>query len=347
MTGQQIHIIGIDLGKNWFHIVAMSERGKPIYRKKLNRSQLAEFIPPLAQCIIAMEACPGSQFWGRRFENAGHIVRIIPAQFVKPYLKPNKNDFNDAEAIAEAGSRGTMRYVALQSTDQLELQAIHRIRQRFIVERTAVVNQMRALLLEHRIVVPTGRALFARRLPTILEDVENGLSERFRALIARLRRRWLALDDELVSMTAEITQVAGDSELCRCARSVPGVGPLVSTAIVAGVGNGAAFHRARDISAWLGLVPKQYSTGGKSKPGAISKRGNGYLRMMVIQGARALLIHMKRDKSRMVLWLAELKKRSHPHVALIALANKIVRICWKVLTTGSKYQAFPTQHSVA
>ena len=347
MTEQQIHIIGIDLGKNWFHIVAMSERGKPIYRKKLNRSQLAEFIPTLTQCIIAMEACPGSQFWGRRFENAGHIVRIIPAQFVKPYLKSNKNDFNDAEAIAEAGSRGTMRYVALKSTDQLELQAMHRIRQRFIVERTAVVNQMRALLLEHGIVVPTGRALFARRLPTILEDVENSLSVRFRALIARLRRRWLALDDELVSMTAEITQVAGDSELCRCARTVPGVGPLVSTAIVAAVGNGAAFHRARDMSAWLGLVPKQYSTGGKSKLGAISKRGNGYLRMMVIQGARALLIHMKRDKSRMGLWLAELEKRSHPHVALIALANKTVRICWKVLTTGSEYRAFPTQHSVA
>ena len=347
MTEQQIHTIGIDLGKNWFHVAAMSERGKPIYRKKLSRNQLAEFIPTLTPCIIAMEACPGSQFWGRRFEAAGHVVRIIPAQFVKPYLKSNKNDFNNAEAIAEAGSRGTMRFVALKSTDQLELQALHRVRQRFIVERTAVVNQMRALLLEHGIVVPIGRALFARRLPTILENVENGLSVRFRELIARLRRRWLALDDELVSMTAEITQVANDSELCRCARTVPGVGPLVSTAMVAAVGNGASFHRARDMSAWLGLVPRQYSTGGKSNLGGISKRGNGYLRMMVIQGARALMIHMKRDKSRMGVWLAELEKRSHPHVALIALANKIVRICWKVLTTGSEYQPFPSQRNLA
>jgi transposase len=234
-----------------------------------------------------------------------------------------------------------MRYVALKSTDQLELQALHRVRQRFIVERTAVVNQMRALLLEHGIVVPVGRALFAVRLPTILEHAENGLSVRFRELIARLRRRWLALDDELVSMTAEITQVASDSELRRCARTVPAVGPLVSTAMVAAVGNGAAFHRARDTSAWRGLVPRQYPTGG------ISKRGNEYLRMMVIQGARALMIHMKRDRSRMGVWLAEFEKRSHLHVALIALANKIVRICWKVLTTGSEYQAFPSQPRVA
>jgi transposase len=340
MSDQQIHIIGIDLGKNWFHLVAMDERGKPVYRKKLSRNQLGELIPTLQQCIVAMESCPGSQFWGRRFANAGNTVRIIPAQFVKPYLKSNKNDFNDAEAIAEAGSRGTMRCVALKTADQLELQAMHRVRQRFIVERTATVNQMRALLLEHGIVVPIGRALFARRLPKIMENVENGLSVRLRGLIDRLRRRWLLLDDELAGVSAEITQIATDSELCQRVCTVPGVGPIVSTALVAAVGNGRAFHRARDMSAWLGLVPKQYSTGGKSNLGGISKRGNAYLRMMVIQGARALLIHMKRDKSRMGLWLREIEKRSHPHVALIALANKIVRICWKVLTSGRVYQPF-------
>jgi transposase len=233
-----------------------------------------------------------------------------------------------------------MRCVALKTADQLELQAMHRVRQRFIVERTATVNQMRALLLEHGIVIPIGRALFARRLPKILEDVENRLSVRLRGLIDRLRRRWLLLDDELASVSAEITHIATDSELCRRVRTVPGVGPIVSTAIVAAVGNGRAFHRARDMSAWLGLVPKQYSTGGKSNLGGISKRGNAYLRTMVIQGARALLIHLKRDKSRMGLWLREIEKRSHPHVALIALANKIVRICWKVLTSGREYQPF-------
>ena len=347
MADQQIHIIGIDLGKNWFHLVAMDERGKPVYRKKLNRAQLTEFIPTAAPCVVAMESCPGSQFWGRRFLDAGFAVRIIPAQFVKPYLKSNKSDFNDAEAIAEAGSRGTLRCVALKSTDQLEMQAMHRVRQRFIVQRTAVVNQMRALLLEHGIVIPIGRELFARRLPKILEDVENGLSVRLRELIARLRRRWLVIDDELASITLDINQVAANSELCRRVRTVPGVGPVVSTALVAAVGNGAAFNRARDMSAWLGLVPKQYSTGGKSNLGGISKRGNAYLRMMVVQGARALLIHMKRDKSRMGLWLQELEKRSHPHAALIALANKIVRICWKVLTSGRDYQPFTEQPSMA
>jgi len=340
MNDQNIHIIGIDLGKNWFHLVGMDEHGKPVYRKKLNRAQLGEWIVTLKPCIVAMEACPGSQFWGRRFQHAGHVVRVIPAQFVKPYLKSNKNDFNDAEAIAEAGSRGTMRCVALKSADQLELQALHRVRQRFIVERTAVVNQMRALLLEHGWVVPIGRELFARRLPTILGDLEHGLTVRMVQLIERLRRRWRALDDELASISNEIVQIAADSELCRRVRTVPGVGPIVSTALIAAVGNGAAFRRARDMSAWLGLVPKQYSTGGKSTLGGISKRGNAYLRMMVIQGARALLIHMKRDQSRIGLWLRELEQRSHPHVALIALANKIVRICWKVLTSGQNYRPF-------
>jgi transposase len=340
MNDHRVHVIGIDLGKNWFHIVAMDERGNQLFRKKLNRVQLSEFVVTAPRCMVAMEACPGSQFWGRRFHEAGHTLRIIPAQFVKPYLKSNKNDFNDAQAIAEAASRGTMRCVPLKSIDQLELQALHRVRQRFIVERTAVINQMRALLLEHGIVIPVGRVLFAKRLPAVLADVENGLSLRLRQLITRLRQRWLLLDEEIDTASAEITQIARESELCRRVSTVPGVGPVISTALVAAVGNGTAFQRARDMSAWLGLVPKQYSTGGKSNLGGISKRGNAYLRMLFIQGARALMIHMKRDQSRMGLWLRELERRSHPHVALIALANKIVRICWKVLTGEQTYQPF-------
>ena len=341
MSTQAIHIIGIDLGKNWFHLVGMDEKGKPLLRKKLNRTQLAEFATTASTCIVAMESCPGSQYWGRKFQNAGHTVRVIPAQFVKPYLKSNKNDFNDAEAIAEAASRGTMRTVPLKTIDQLEMQAMHRVRQRLIVERTALVNQMRALLLEHGIVIPVGRALFARALPRILEAVDNALSPRMRQLLCRLRQRWLALDDEIDTASVEIHQVAKESELCRLVSTVPGVGPIVSSAMIAAVGNGQAFGKARDMAAWLGLVPRQYSTGGKSNLGSISKRGNGYLRMLVIQGARALMIHMKRDRSRMGQWLHEIERRSHPHVALIALANKIVRICWKVLTGGENYRPFP------
>ncbi len=341
MSKQTVHVIGIDLGKNWFHLVGMDERGNPLFRKKLNRAQFAEFSATTPACIAAMESCPGSQYWGRRFQNAGHTVRIIPAQFVKPYLKSNKNDFNDAEAIAEAASRGTMRTVPLKTIDQLEMQALHRVRQRFIVERTAVVNQMRALLLEHGIVVPVGRALFARRLPDILEDAENGLSARMRQILMRLRERWQALDKEIESVSAEIHQIAHDSELCRRMATVPGIGPIISTAMVAAIGNGQAFGKGRDLAAWLGLVPRQYSTGGKPNLGGISKRGNSYLRMLLIQGARALMIHMKRERSRMGQWLQEIERRRHPHVALVALANKIARICWKVLVSGEQYRPFP------
>jgi len=336
-------IIGIDLGKNWFHLIGINGRGAIVLRKKLNRTQLLEFVSICNRCTIAMESCPGSQYWGRQCVEAGHTVRIIPAQFVKPYVKSNKNDFNDAQAIAEAASRDTMRCVPLKTPQQLEIQAIHRVRQRFITERTAVVNQMRALLLENGIVVPVGRALFARRLPDLLEDAENGLSTRLRALLDRLRSRWRALDTEIAEMTALLNEHANQSELCHLVSSVPGVGPIVSTALVAAVGNAQAFGRGRDMAAWLGLVPRQYSTGGKSTLGGISKRGNNYLRQLLIQGAHALYTHMKRDQSALGRWLHELEARSHRHVAVVALANKIVRICWKVLSSGQRYQAFPAR----
>jgi transposase len=338
-----IHILGIDLGKNWFHLIGIDTRGKVVLRKKLNRGKLMAFIADLPTCIVSMESCPGSQFLGRRCEDAGHEVRIIPAQFVKPYVKSNKNDFNDAQAIAEAASRATMRFVPLKSPEQLELQAIHRVRQRFITERTATVNQMRALLLENGITIPVGRALFARRLPGILEDADNGLSIRLRTLLDKLRHRWRTLDSEIQEMTDLLNEQAKQSELCVRVSTVPGVGPIVSTALIAAVGNARAFGRGRDLAAWLGLVPRQHSTGGKATLGAISKRGNSYLRQLFIQGAHALYIHMKRDQSALGKWLRQLEARSHRHVAVVALANKIVRICWKVLTSGRAYEPFPAR----
>jgi transposase len=335
--------LGIDLGKNWFHVIGMDPNGNVVLRKRLNRAQLAELAASVLKCRVSMESCPGSQYWGRKFAAAGHEVRIIPAQFVKPYVKSNKNDYNDAEAIAEAGSRGTMRCVPLKSAEQLELQATHRVRQRFIVERTAAVNQMRALLLEHGIAVPVGRALLARRLPDILTTAEHILSSRLQLLIQRLRTRWLALDVEINEMTRLLTEHAAESELCRRAITVPGVGPIVSTALVAAVNNAGVFARSRDMAAWLGLVPRQNSTGGKTTLGRISKRGNAYLRQLFIQGAQALYTHMKREKSRIGLWLRDLQARAHRHVVVVALANKIVRICWKVLTGGEDYRPFPIQ----
>jgi transposase len=290
-----------------------------------------------------MESCPGSQYWGRVFTKAGHEVRLLPAQFVKPFLKANKNDFNDAEAIAEGGGRANMRCVPLKTTEQLELQALHRVRRRFIIERTAVVNQMRALLLENGIVIPLGRALFARRLPAIFEDAENGLSPRLVALLHRLRQRWLALDVEIDETTRELVEWAGQSDLCRRATTVPGIGPMIATAVVAAVGNGQMFSRGRGMAAWLGLVPRQYTTGGKPKLGGISKRGDTYLRQLFVQGAQALYVHMKRDRSSLGEWLRQVEQRSHRNVAVVALANKMVRICWKVLTSEQVYEPYPAR----
>lgn len=336
-----ITILGIDLGKNWFHLAGIDDQGRPVLRKRVNRGQLAELARTMAPCIVAMESCPGSQYWGRCFDSAGHDVRLMPAQFVKPYLKSNKNDYNDALAIAEAASRATMRYVPLKNTEQLELQATHRVRDRLITERTAVVNQMRALLLENGLVIPVGRHRFARHLPDLLADADNGLSFRLRALLARLLERWRALDTEIEEVTVLLTDFARQSDLCQRVMTVPGIGPIIATALVAAVGNARGFRRGRDMAAWLGLVPRQYSTGGKSKLGPISKRGNTHLRMLLIQGANALMIRMKREHSALGQWLRALEARSHRHVAIVALANKIVRISWKVMTSGEAYQPYP------
>lgn len=341
MTHSTNCIYGIDLGKNWFHVVLMDRQGNILWREKLSRDQLKLFIANTQTSTVAFEACPGSQYWGRLFTDAGFTVKIIPAQFVKPYLKSNKNDFNDAAAIAEAASRGTMRCVPLKTHEQLAMQATHRVRQRFITERTATVNQMRALLLEYGVTVPVGRKLFERTLPRILEDAENGLPEFIRSLVMRLRERWQYLDIQIDEMSELLEQAATASDKCRLIRSIPGIGPIVATGIVAAIGDGRHFKKARDLSAWLGLVPRQYSTGGKPCLGSISKRGNTYLRRQVVQGAKALKIHMKRDQSALGRWIAKLEDTHHHHVVLIALANKIMRICWKVLTSGKGYQPYP------
>nr|WP_236286858.1 IS110 family transposase [Aeromonas veronii] len=224
---------------------------------------------------------------------------------------------------------------------QLALQATHRVRQRFIIERTATVNQMRALMLEYGLTVPVGRKVFERSQPAILEDAENGLTDFIRALVLCLRERWQQLDIQIDEMSLMLWQASSTSSLCQKVSTVPGIGPIVSSALIAAIGNGSQFKKARDLSAWLGLVPRQYSTGGKFSLGGISQRGNNYLRQMVIQGAKALKIHMKCDKSSLGEWVARLEVVHHHHVVLIALANKIMRICWKVLTSGRDYQPYP------
>lgn len=343
MTTTTPTIIGIDLGKNWFHLVGVDARGATVLRKKLNRGQLAAYAATAPRCVVATEACAGSQYWGRVFAQAGHEVRLLPAQFVKPYVQANKNDFHDAAAIAEAGGRAGIRCVPLKTTEQLELQALHRVRQRVVMERTAVVNQMRALLLEHGIVVPLGRALFAHRLPATFAEAEQRLSPRLAGVLHRLRQRWLALDVEIADATCDLTAWADHSALCQRVVTVPGIGPLIATATVAAIGNGRMFARGRDMAAWLGIVPGQYSTGGKPTLGRISKRGNTYLRQLFIQGAQSSFLYLKRDQSALGAWLREVEMRRHRQVAVVALANKMVRICWKVLTSEEVYQPYPSR----
>lgn len=265
----------------------------------------------------------------------------MPAPYVKPYVKTNKNDFNDAHAIAEAASRASMRFVPLKTPEQLELQALHRIRRRLVVRRTAVVNQLRALLLEHGVVTPIGRETFARRLPTILETADQLLSPRLRVLVQRLREHWLALDGETAEANDELTAWAAASPLCQRVLTVPGVGPMIATAVVAAVGDARAFRRGRDMAAWLGLVPRRSSTRGKPTVGSISRRGNGYVRQLLLQRPVSSYLWVKRDRSALGAWLDQLDRRCPRAVVITALANKMVRICWKVLTTDVTFHPYP------
>jgi transposase len=335
------YITGIDLGKNWFHLIGLDRDGAVVLRKKLNRAQLATFAATTVPGVVAMESCSGSQYWGRVFAQAGHEVRLVPAQFVKPYVKTNKNDFNDAHAIAEAANRASMRFVPLKTPEQLELQALHRIRRRLVQQRTAVVNQLRGLLLEHGVVTPVGRDTFARRLPKILEAAEALVSPRLLVLVHRLREQWQGLDDAIATATQELTTWAEASPLCQRVLTVPGVGPMIATAVVAAVGDARMFGRGRDMAAWLGLVPRQFTTGGHPTLGGISKRGNGYVRQLFLQGAVSAYLYTKRDRSALGAWLDQLDRRRHRPVVIAALANTMVRICWKVLTSERVFEPYP------
>jgi transposase len=335
----EIKTVGIDVGKSWFHLVAANRAGRPVARHKLNRGQLAQFMANLPPCLVGMEACPGSQHLARAFQRSGHDVRLMAPKFIKPYLKSQKNDFNDAEAIAEAVSRPTMRFVTVKSNEQLDLQAVHRIRERLIGERTAVINQIRAFLIEYGLPVKEGRASLRRDLPGILEDAENGLSPRMRQLVARLREHWQGLETQIGQYTREIELVARHSDDCRRLVTVPGIGPLSATALVAAVGNGSMFGKGRELAAWLGLVPRQHSTGGRPTLLGISKRGNRYLRMLFIHGARSCLKHLNRDHHELGLWMTQLEQRAHKNVVAVALANKMARIAWVVLQRQEVYRS--------
>jgi transposase len=334
-----IATLGIDIGKTWFHLIGCNRAGTPVARHKLNRSKLLQFIANLPRCLIGMEACPGSQHFARAFQSHGHEVRLIAPRFIKPYIKGQKNDFNDAAAIAEAVTRPTMRFVVPKSNDQLDLQAIHRVRDRLVGERTAVINQIRAFLIEYGLPVKEGRAALRRNLASVLEDAQNGLSGKMRQLIARLREHWQQLELQIDQCMQEIELIVSRNEECRRLVSIPGIGSLGATALVAAVGNATTFRKGRELAAWLGLVPRQWSTGGKPTLLGIGKRGNSYVRRLFIHGARSVLQHLKRGNHQLGSWMTQLEKRAHKNVVIVAIANKMARIAWAVLARQETYRS--------
>lgn len=337
----QIRAVGIDLGKTVFHLAAMNELGKVVIHKRFSRTQLLTFTANFPSCLIGMEACCGAHFLGTALQQQGHQIRLIPAQFVKPFVKSNKNDFIDAEAIAEAVQRPSMRFVPIKTQDQLDLQALHRVRDRLMQRRTSLINQLRAFLLERGITVRAGVAPLRRRIPELLQTVEELLSVRMAAIIQQLVAEWRSIEVQIDKLNLEIKQIAEADSTCRRLLTVPGIGPLAATAIVAAVGNGVAFSKGRDFAAWLGLVPKQCSTGGKPKLLGISKRGNNYLRWLLIHGARSVIARVQRDRHRFGEWLTKLQLRTHRNIVGVALAAKLARIAWAVLTSGEPYRSRP------
>jgi transposase len=330
--------IGIDLGKMVFHLVGLNQSGEVVVRKKFSRLQLLRFTANVQVELIGMEACGGSHFLGRALREQGHEVRLMPAQYVKPFVKTNKNDFIDAEAIAEAVCRPTMRFVPIKTDDQLDMQSLHRVRERWIMRRTAVVNQIRGLLLERGITVRTGRCHLDAALPGILEDATTRLSGAVRFLLLELKQELEQLAVHLDQAAALIQRAAEQSEACQRLDAIPGIGALTATALIAAIGNGAAFRKGREFAAWVGLVPREHSTGGKQKLLGISKRGNSYLRKLFVQGARAVLKYRDKQSSGLSSWLADLCSRSHHNVVGVALANKLARIAWAVLARGEVYR---------
>ena len=332
----ELHTIGIDLGKTVFHLVGLDLRGEVVVRKKFSRTQLLRFTANVRVELIGMEACGGAHFLGRALREQKHEVRLIPAQYVKPYVKTNKSDYIDAEAIAEAVARPTMRFVPIKTDDQLDMQSLHRVRERWVMRRTAVVNQIRSLLLERGLTVPKGRSHLDEQLPRILEDAELNLSGSFRVLLAQLKLELEQLAVRIEEMDRVIQKTAKQNEACQRLTEIPGVGPVTATALIAAVGNGSTFQKGRNLAAWMGIVPREYSTGGKQKLLGISKRGNKYLRRLFVQGARSVLQQRHKQAPGLSRWLAQLLGRTHQNV-VVTLANKLVRMAW-VLCKNERYR---------
>ena len=336
----KVSVLGIDLGKNVCSIVGLDASGAVVLRRRAKRETLIGLVAKLPACIVAMEACCGAHHLGRLFARQGHDVRLMSPEYVRPYVKAQKNDDRDAEGIAEAATRPTMRFVELKSQEQLDMQTLHRSRDRLVAERTALINQLRAILLERGIVIPQGKCKLEQYLVTLMDEQDaQGLSPRMRMLIVDVRVQWQELDRRIGVFDREFAAFTKENEDARRLATIPGVGVLIASALIAAIGKAEAFEHGRDLAAWLGLVPRQSTTGGKPTLLGISKRGNKYLRKLLIHGARAALPHIAERDTALGRWAKGLLARVHQNVAVVALANKLARIAWAVLRREEKFTA--------
>lgn len=338
--------IGIDLAKNVFQVHAVNEYGKTVLKKQLKRDQMAEFFANLPAALIGMEACSGAHYWARKLTGMGHDVRLMAPQFVKPYVKTNKNDAADAEAICEAVARPNMRFVPIKNIEQQAVLSLHRVRQGFISARTAQANQIRGLLSEYGIILPQGISNITKLVPDLLEDASNELPGMFRLLIDRLMDHFKELYRQVAEIDVQIKAWHRQSELSCKLEKIPGVGPVTATALVATIGDAKNFDNGRQVAAWLGLVPRQHSSGGKSNLLGISKRGDSYLRMLLIHCARSVIFSAKR-KGVQEGWVHELVKRRNHNIAAVALANKIARTVWALWAHDREFRPGYTTTAVA
>lgn len=334
----QISRIGLDLAKYVFQVHGVDAQDEIVLRKTLRRDGVAQFFAELEPCIVGMEACCGSHYWARVLTDLGHEVRLISPQFVKPYVKSNKNDRNDAEAICEAVGRPSMRFVPPKSPEQLEIQAVHRIRQRVVASRTRLVNQVRGLLGEHGVVVARDITRIRRALGEIADSNDSGFGDIFIDMLRDMRDELGELDIRLAGYNRRIKNLFRSNEMCQRIGRIEGVGPITATALVAAIGDKSCFRNGRQFAAWLGLVPKQHSSGGKARLFGISKRGDRYLRTLLIHGARAVLSRAAGKTDARSQWIGRMRERRHPNVVAVALANKNARIIWSLLSKDQEYR---------
>jgi transposase len=335
----KVTTVGVDLAKNLFQVHGVDERGQVALRKKLKREQMLEFFVRLPACLVGMEACGGAHFWASKLIAMGHTVKLMAPQFVKPYVKTNKNDARDAEAICEAVARPNMRFVPVKSPEQQAVLSMHRVRQGFVKTRTAQANQIRGLLAEFGLVIPMGITKVRKCLAQFLGDEANGLPPPMRTLLQRQLEELAHLDKQVDELTNQITNWHRLSETSRRLAEIPGIGPLSATAMLASMGSASHFHDGRHLSAWIGIVPRQHSSGGKAVMLGISKHGDTYLRTLLIHGARAVVSSAKRKPplEQAKTWLGQLTARRNANVAAVALANKNARIAWALLAHDRRY----------